>query len=176
MQVNVPDNASTSPGRVRRITSSVWRWKLKIVGAGVGIVAAGFLVIQAVPFGRDHNNPSVRLEPVWDSTRTRELVVRACFDCHSNETEWPWYSNIAPVSWIVTDHVDVGRRKLNFSEWDLQQRKADRAVRTILRGSMPPIYFTLLHGDARLSEAETEELVAGLRATLFANGYPDEVR
>jgi hypothetical protein len=154
----------------------LWRAKLKIVAGIVALLLTGFTTIQFVPYGHDHNNPSARIEPVWDSPQTRELVVRACYDCHSNETERPWYSNIAPISWIVLDHVEVGRHRLNFSEWDLHQRKADRAVRTINRGSMPPGYFTLLHGDAEFSDVEREELVTGLRATLKANGYPDERR
>ena len=61
------------------------------------VAVGGFLLIQFVPFGRDHTNPPVVQEPKWDSPATRELAKRACFDCHSNETVWPWYSNIAPA-------------------------------------------------------------------------------
>src|SRR6056297_3230811 len=84
---------------------------------GLAAVAAVFLVIQLIPYGRSHTNPPIVLEPDWDSPRTRELAERACFDCHSNETEWPWYSNIAPVSWLVQHDVDEGRHELNFSDW-----------------------------------------------------------
>lgn len=70
------------------------RWSL------LGFIAI-VILIQAVPYGRDHLNPPVRAEPQWDSPRTRELSARACFDCHSNETVWPWYSNIAPISWLI---------------------------------------------------------------------------
>ncbi|VAW08163.1 hypothetical protein MNBD_ACTINO01-854, partial [hydrothermal vent metagenome] len=68
----------------------------------VGVVIA----IQLVPYGRDHDNPPVLAEPAWDSTTTQDLARRACFDCHSNETEWRWYTNIAPISWFIQNEVD----------------------------------------------------------------------
>src|SRR6185312_12833385 len=89
-------------------------WARRVLLAAVVIV----LVIQAVPYGREHTNPPLRVEPAWDSKRTRELVVRTCFDCHSNETVWPWYSSIAPISWLIQRDVNQGRAHLNFSEWD----------------------------------------------------------
>jgi hypothetical protein len=143
-------------------------------GAGTGRIlgsaAAGALVvlalIQAVPYGRAHENPPVTAEPAWDSARTRELAQRACFDCHSNETRWPWYSNVAPVSWSVTMHVDEGRDRLNFSEWDRPRREAGEAAETVQEGSMPPLYYRMAHPDARLSAGEKAELSAGLRASL----------
>jgi hypothetical protein len=105
-------------------------------------------------------------EPQWDTPRTRELAVRACFDCHSNETDWPWYADVAPMSWSVAMHVDEGRDRLNSSEWDRPQREADEAAETVEEGSMPPLYYRLAHPDARLSSAEKDELIAGLRASV----------
>ena len=81
----------------------------------VGVL--GLLLIQLVPYGRDHTNPRVIAEPTWDSAKTRATAVIACFDCHSNETKWPWYSNIAPMSWLVQRDVDEGREHMNLSEW-----------------------------------------------------------
>jgi len=84
----------------------------------IGIVLAGVIVliaIQLVPYGHAHTNPPVTGDPQWDSPQTRELAKRACFDCHSNETVWPWYSNIAPVSWLIQHDVDEGRSRMNFS-------------------------------------------------------------
>jgi hypothetical protein len=126
-----------------------------------------FTLIQLVPYGRDHSNPPVLAEPAWATPRTRELMDRACFDCHSNEVDWPWYSNVAPVSWIVTDHVEEGRRAVNYSEFNRPQEEADDTVESILEGEMPPGYYTLfgLHAEARLTSAEVQELVSGLRAT-----------
>ncbi len=130
-----------------------------------GIVVVGLLAVaQAVPYGRSHDNPPVLAEPQWDSPRTRDLAVRACFDCHSNQTTWPWYSNVAPVSWLVQSDVDGGRDRLNFSEWNRPQ-EASEAAEIVQEGEMPPFQYKILHGSARLSDREKAELVAGLRAT-----------
>jgi len=92
------------------------------------IVAIGlFLIIQLVSYGRDYSNPPVVREPAWDSTATRELARRACFDCHSNQTVWPWYARIAPFSWLVYDDVVEGRGKLNFSDWLNGSREGEKA-------------------------------------------------
>ncbi len=133
-----------------------------LVAVLVLLVAA----IQVVPYGRDHTNPPVTVEPQWDSPRTRELAVRACFDCHSNETVWPWYSNVAPLSWQLQGAVGEGREKLNFSEWDRVQEEAGKAAESIVDGDMPPNAYVLLHPSAGLEPAEQQELTRGLRATL----------
>ena len=88
----------------------------RILGIIVLIGLVLFALIQLVPYGRSHKNPPVVQEPNWDA-QTRAIAKKACFDCHSNEVVWPWYSNIAPVSWLVQRDVDEGRRHLNFSEW-----------------------------------------------------------
>ena len=80
----------------------------KATGWAVLIGTALLGVIQLLPFGHDHTNPPVRKEPEWDAPETRELAARACFDCHSNQTVWPWYSNVAPVSWLVWSDVVAG--------------------------------------------------------------------
>lgn len=122
-------------------------------------------VIQLVPYGRDHTNPPVTGEPAWDSPATRELAKRTCFDCHSNETEWPWYSNVAPVSWLVQRDVNEGREKLNFSEWDRPQKHADEAAKEVREGEMPMWIYLPTHPEARLTDAEKQQLIAGLEAT-----------
>lgn len=127
-------------------------------------VAAVAVAIQLVPYGRNHSNPAVVQEPAWDSQQTRDLVVAACFDCHSNETEWTWYSNVAPVSWALQRDVDEGREALNFSLWHLDQ-EGDEAAETVREGSMPPWAYRLTHPEARLSEADLATLEAGLAAT-----------
>jgi mono/diheme cytochrome c family protein len=119
---------------------------------------------QLVPYGRDHDNPPVAAEPVWDTSTTRELARRACFDCHSNETKWPWYSNIAPLSWLIQRDVEEGRDELNWSEWDLRS-EGDESAETVIEGSMPPGTYSILHPEARLSDQEIDALVAGLVAT-----------
>ncbi len=137
---------------------------MKWVMYGLGVLLAGFLLIQLVPYGRDHENPPVVAEPAWDSPQTRESAVRACFDCHSNETVWPWYSNIAPFSWLVQRDVDEGREHLNYSEWNRPQ-EGDESAETVREGSMPPNYYTWTHSDARLTDAELSALEEGLAAT-----------
>jgi hypothetical protein len=132
------------------------------------VVVVGFLVIQLVPYGRDHTNPPVTAEPPWDSADTRATAVVACFDCHSNETEWPWYSNIAPFSWLLQRHVDEGRAVLNFSEWGTGEQESDEIVESVREGEMPTWDYELLHPDARLTDAELETFIAGLTATFGA--------
>lgn len=125
---------------------------------------AGFVALQLVPYGWQRTNPPILAEPAWDSPRTRELTRIACFDCHSNETVWPWYSKIAPFSWLSVRHVNSGRGDLNFSEWP--PRETDEIVETVLDGEMPTWDYMLLHPDARLSDADLQALANGLRATI----------
>ena len=123
-----------------------------------------FLLIQVVPYSRNHANPPSRNEPTWDSPTTRQLAVWACYDCHSNETIWPWYSNVAPVSWLVQRDVEQGRDQVNFSEWGRRQEAAE-AAETIIDGEMPPFGYTWLHPNARLSNPERNALIEGLQNT-----------
>lgn len=124
-------------------------------------------IIQLVPYGRQHSNPPVTGEPAWATPETRDLMVRACYGCHSNEVDWPWYSNIAPLSWVITNHVDEARDEVNYSEFGSGHQEADDTIETILDGSMPPASYTLfgLHPEANLSDEERAALVSGLRAT-----------
>ena len=126
-----------------------------------------FALIQLVPYGRDHSNPPVTSEPKWDTPQTRALVKRACFDCHSNETVWPAYSHVAPASWLIQKHVDEGRHELNFSTFDQgkSKRHASEAAEEVSEGEMPMAGYVLLHSEAKLTEAEREALIAGLKAT-----------
>jgi Haem-binding domain len=143
------------------------RWKSVL--AVTSLVALGLVVVvQVVPYGRDHSNPPVLAEPSWDSATTRALADRACFDCHSNQTRWPWYSHVAPMSWLVQNHVDEGRGTLNFSEWNRGNSEASEAAETVREGEMPPRDYLLLHPEARLTDAEREQLARGLDASLMA--------
>ena len=146
------------------------RWIRWVLGAGL----VGLSAIQLVPYGRDHTNPPVVTEPPWDSQTTRDLAVGACFDCHSNETDWAWYTNVAPVSWMVQRDVDEGRRKLNFSEWP--SGEDDDAAETVREETMPPAGYKLMHGSARLSGADAERLASGLEATLGEGDGDDSGR
>lgn len=131
----------------------------------IGVVVV-FALLQLIPYGHDHSNPAVVAEPQWDSPQTRELAARACFDCHSNETRWPWYSDVAPVSWLIQHDVQDGRRQLNFSEWNQPQCAAHEVGEVIGEGEMPPWFYLPLHPSANLTPAEKQALVAGLQKTL----------
>lgn len=133
----------------------------------VATLAVAFVVIQLVPYGRAQDNPPVGSEPNWDSPRTRQMAVTACFDCHSNETSWPWYSNIAPFSWRLQNHVDEGRDKLNFSEWGSGEEEGE-ITQSVVSGEMPPWDYTLLHPDANFTGADREAFISGLTATFGA--------
>jgi hypothetical protein len=141
------------------------RWK-RLAGRGLLVLGGLFLLLQVVPYGRNHANPPVHAEPKWDSPRTRELAARACFDCHSNETRWPWYSHVAPMSWLVQRDVDQGRKELNFSLWDRRQKHAEDAAEEVEEGDMPPRPYLWGHPEARFTDAEKADLIRGLRATL----------
>ncbi len=126
-----------------------------------------FGLIQLIPYRI--SNAAAHNEPSWDSSRTRQLTVAACYDCHSNEVRTPWYGNVAPVSWWLTNHVDSGRAALNFSEWNGPRGEGAReAAESVRDGSMPPSYYTWfgLHGSAKLTKAERDALAAGLLASL----------
>ncbi len=130
------------------------------------ILGALFLLIQVVPYGRAHVNPPVMQEPKWDSTATRDLAHTACYDCHSNETHWPAYASVAPISWLVQSDVQSGRAHLNFSEWQDPQHHADDAADEVRKGDMPQWNYTLLHAAARLSAADRTRLAEGLEKTV----------
>ena len=139
---------------------------VKAVAVVLAVLVGLFGVMQLVPYGRSHTNPPVIAEPAWDSPRTRELAKRACFDCHSNETTWPAYGDVAPLSWVMQRHVDVGRSVMNFSEWGMRPYDlANEAGGQVLRGDMPPATYLLMHEDAKLTDQERVELARGLHAT-----------
>ncbi len=96
--------------------------------------------------------------------------MRTCADCHSNQTVWPWYSNIAPASWLIARDVFEGREKFNVSLWGQQRNEGDEAAALVGEGEMPPWFYLPLHAEARLSPAEQEQLIAGLSATFGGEG------
>ncbi|MFC3862342.1 heme-binding domain-containing protein [Deinococcus antarcticus] len=138
---------------------------LRILGLLLGL----FLLIQLVPYGRAHANPAVQAEPQWDSPTTRALFDRACADCHSNRTKWPWYSNVAPVSWLVQNHVNEGRRNFNINTPGFG-READEAANEVRKGKMPEPTYLPMHPEARLSDAAHDQLIRGLQATFGGEG------
>ena len=94
-------------------------------------------------------------------------MADACMDCHSNLTKWPWYSNVAPISWLVQRDVDEGRRELNLSTGEVE---AEEMIESIREGSMPPWQYKPTHLAAWLSEREKRDLIRGLEATFGGGG------
>lgn len=136
-----------------------------IIVVVVGVVLLGLL--QLVPVNR--SNPPVVREVSWDSPETRALAERACFDCHSNETKFPWYASIAPPSILLGNHITEGRDNMNFSDWDNYYLDYDEIEEQIVEGKMPPGSYLLMHPEARLADAEKQQLLAGLQATIEAD-------
>jgi hypothetical protein len=136
------------------------------IAVGVGVVA--FVAIQFVPVQGVGSNPPARFK--LDAPPDVEALLRtSCFDCHSNETKWPFYARIAPGSWLMARDVRKGRSQMNFSEWgdtDEAERQTDKesAWQEIESGDMPKWFYTLMpnHWDARLSAADKAKLKAWL--------------
>lgn len=136
----------------------------------LGVILGVGVLLTVVPLLME-TNPPVVAEPKWDSPQTRELAVRACFDCHSNETQWPWFTRLPGGSVLVLSDVLRGRSHLNFSEWSAaggsrEGRNVREIARVIQRDEMPPWEYLLLHPEAKLNDTEKQQLVDGLTKTL----------
>lgn len=123
------------------------------------------LIIQFVPVNRE--NPEAKA-PLQFSPEVATIMKESCADCHSNNTVWPWYSYVAPASWIITHHVEDGRRHLNFSNWgeysDRKKiRKLDEITEEIEKGNMPLKPYIPLHSGADLTDQEIEILNAWVK-------------
>jgi hypothetical protein len=132
---------------------------------GVAILAL-FLFIQAIPVER--NNPPVT-ERIEAPPEVQTLLRRACMDCHSNETFWPWYSGVAPISWLTARDVREGREHLNLSTWDRydageRAELFDEMAEVVEEGEMPMKMYLPLHPEARLTAEERALLVRWARA------------
>jgi hypothetical protein len=136
-----------------------WRY----FGTGAVVLLAA---IQLVPV--DRTNPPVGVELAAPEP-IREVLQRACYDCHSAATRWPWYSYVAPVSWAVAHHVEEGREHLDFTQWDRYRAKKrgkllEEAAEEVGEGEMPLLPYRLAHPEARLDAAERKALVEWFRA------------
>jgi hypothetical protein len=124
------------------------------------ILGAGFLLSQTIRI--EKSNPPVLSEIAADPS-VKPLLRRACFNCHSNETVWPWYSDVAPASWLVGSDVKEARQHLNFSEWgtypaEKQHFKLMGIADELRDGGMPPWYYSAVHPASRLTGAEREKV------------------
>jgi len=133
----------------------------KLIRRGAIGAVALFAVIQLVQ--PERSNPPVESD-VEAPPKVREILRRACYDCHSNETKWPWYAYVAPVSWLVADHVEEGRGDLNFSRWPkFDFRKQDDIFEDIRKqigkDRMPLRSYRILHAEARLGDQDRRTLL-----------------
>ena len=145
--------------------------KLKLIWMGAAL-AAGILVASLVPgpYGTVNRVGSRRANFLQSAQLNPGAVTtlrRACGNCHSNQTEWPWYSRVAPASWLLRKDVDEGRKFLNFSVWpeygmEGQGQLLELAAMDLKRGSMPPRRYSAIHAEARLSSQERSDLIAVL--------------
>ena len=138
----------------------------KVIRWLVVVLACLFVVAQ---FSRPaRTNPAADQSLAFQShvqvsPQVASIIDRSCGDCHSNKTRWPWYSNVAPVSWFVIDHVNEGRRNLNFSEWGrYTKRDTDGLFKQICQevksGAMPLSSYTPLHPGSKLSPEDVKTL------------------
>lgn len=133
---------------------------MKMVFGLMALLVVVFVLIQFVPV--DRSNPPVESE-ISTPPDVKIIVKRGCYNCHSNETVWPWYSQIAPVSWLLARDVYEGRAELNFSTWQRystteQVKKLKKSWEEVQEGGMPPWYYLLVHRDAALSDADRQVL------------------
>ena len=137
----------------------------KLIKWSVALVVTLLVVAQFIPV--DRSNPPVQSD-VQAPAEVKAILVKACFDCHSHETRWPWYSRVAPLSWWINGHVVEGRKDLNFSRWptfdfvtqDLLLREIDKQIEN---GKMPPRSYAVGHPEARLKDSERQALLDWVR-------------
>jgi len=148
------------------------RW-WKVGGALLVLAVVG---IQFVPVER--SNPPVQ-RVIRAPADVDSVLRRACWDCHSNRTEWPWYSRVAPVSWYVAHDVDDGREHLNFTEWPEDPAEARDLIGEIgdqvESGAMPPTSYRLMHPEARLDGETRQLLIDWSMASGGLDRLPDEL-
>ncbi len=134
--------------------------KTKTLSTILLIIIILLIVIQFIPVKKD--NPPA-LSDFSGPENIKTILQRSCYDCHSNLTRWPWYSQIAPISWLVSSDVHEGRSHLNFSEWNSyspikQTLKIENIWEEVKKGEMPLKTYLLIHSKSRLTEKDKEAL------------------
>lgn len=139
-------------------------------------VLVGFVLIQFIPVDKTNKPVDQKLNFVTTENTPSEvaqLIKNACYDCHSDETVYPKYAQIAPISWSVKSHVNDGRRHLNFSVWksynaDLKKSMLEKSVQTIQNKTMPLPGYTVYHEEARFTAAQQTVLTNYFESVLKA--------
>ena len=138
----------------------------------LGLLVIGFIVIQIFPAQSNRGeikSGSDFIEIVTPPPEIIKLLETSCYDCHSNHTEYPWYSYVQPSGWLLQYHIDNGKEELNFSEYGnysdrRKHMKLESAINQIEDDEMPLFSYTLMHSEARLSEQEKKDLMDYLTA------------
>ena len=153
-------------------------FKLKYIIGGLAIV---FALIQLKPV--DRSNPPFEKEQdmihvLAPPVEVEQLLRQACYDCHSNQTHYPWYARVAPVSWMIERNVNLGREEVNFSNWasyrsSRAMHKLEESYKQVKHDHMPVLAYTWMHPQARLSDVEKNKLLNWLENK--ANEMMDEM-
>ena len=136
-------------------------------------VAVAVIVVQVGTEHRAAVEPRNRGLRLSSNSEPLQVLLRACGNCHSNHTDWPWYSHVAPVSWWIARHVREGREKLDFSEWEtystMQKRdKLESMCGLISTGRMPPRMYTAMHPEAKLTDENKKAVCAWVKEQTIA--------
>lgn len=126
--------------------------RFKKIILGMSIV---FICIQFIPLNR--SNPQ-NIDMIDAPEPVQKIIQRACFDCHSNETQWPWYSYVAPISFLIVYDVHEGREHLNFSDWRNPDNEIDDIMEEIHDGEMPLLPYQWLHPESKLTHTDIQVL------------------
>lgn len=131
------------------------------------VLAIGFVIIQFIRPARNNNTTVLAddmnvIYPIPDSVN--QVLQKACYDCHSNNTRYPWYDNIQPVAWWLNDHITEGKKELNFSEFGKRTlpkraKKLKKLAKEVQEGGMPLDSYTWIHKDAVLTDREKNMLI-----------------
>ena len=138
--------------------------------ACITTIVLTLLLLQLWP--TDTSNPPVVSSPDWSSAHAAQLAQRACYDCHSHETSWPWYTKVVPAYFLLANDVQKGRKAFNFSKWEescCTEEQIDNMAETVNKNHMPLPYYLVLHPEALLSDVERGQLVYGLMETMNRN-------
>jgi hypothetical protein len=132
------------------------------------LAAVAVIIGHVDPEQRADIEPRNQALPLWFKSEGAQVLVRACGNCHSNHTDWPWYSHVAPVSWWIARHVREGRERLDFSEWETyssseRHDKLESICGLISTGRMPPRLYSAMHPEAKLTEAEKKRVCAWVK-------------
>ncbi len=146
-----------------------WKTLRLLIISSSGLVLV-FVALQTLPVWEfapmmDPRNPPVRYEIQWAPPETAHIMETVCYTCHSNETEYPLYMRIAPLSWIAARNVNEGRARLNFSEQPLDTINMNLLIAMIQADVMPPPAYRLTHPEANLTPEQKQRLIEGIQTT-----------